>query len=174
MYKKGYIILILILATGISACVDIKNKKTTLEIVDNNRHYYPILQGPELDIVFVIKNVGEVPFMLSDIFTSCGCLVPDKSAIEAIPPGKEGKLILKYNTTKNIGYVEHYVTLYGNLTTLDKAEIKFDVHVVPNSLNTRDYEELYLENKNREKDEDEDDVNNEGNKGYYIDSKTDQ
>ncbi len=57
MYKKGYVILFLILITGISACVDIKNKKTTLEIVDNNRHYYPILQGPELDIVFVIKNV---------------------------------------------------------------------------------------------------------------------
>jgi len=71
---------------------------------------------------------------------------------------------LKYNSTKNIGYVKQYVTIYGNLTGVDNIEIVFDVHVVPNSLYTKDYEELYLEKGGW--------FNNfvdGSNKGYYMD-----
>ena len=144
MNTTKYILSLLTILFCLSGCNQM-SKKTTLEVVDNNRHYYPVLRGQELEMVFTINNTGEVPFMLTDIYTSCGCLILDKTSINSIPPGKARNLLLRYNSAKNIGYVKHYITIYGNLTMSDKIEIIFDVHVVPNSLYTKDYEELYVD-----------------------------
>lgn len=151
-----------------NACKNIEEEKTTLEIQENNRHYYPILMGQELQIQYVIKNTGEYPFILSDLITSCGCIMLDKSTIKTIPPGKEGNLLLTYNSAKNIGYVQHFITLYGNFATVRKMEAVFDVHVVPQADYTRDYEEMFEEEKGK-KGFIEDLVDgNENNKGYYL------
>lgn len=169
MNKINITLLVTLCIFIFSACKEIKDQKTTLEVKDNNRHYYPILQGQELDIAFPIKNTGKNPFMLTDIFTSCGCLIPKKASIQTIPPGQEGTLILKYNSTKNVGLVQHYITLYGNFATTDKIEIMFDVHVVPNALYTKDYEELYQERKDKEGRVEDMVDGDENNKGYYMD-----
>jgi len=168
MSRKKIFMPILLLVMIMASC-NVKDKKTTLEIVDNNRHYFPILQGQELDVVFTLKNVGENPFILEDIITSCGCLMYKKSSINSIPAGSEGRLILKYNSNKNIGYAKHYVTLYGNFETTDKMEVVFDVHVVPGSLYTPDYEELYHEENEKSGRVREMVDGNENNKGYYMD-----
>ncbi|MBF6610352.1 MAG: DUF1573 domain-containing protein [Chryseobacterium sp.] len=159
---------VLLLLSG-TACDDIKDKKTTIQITDNNRHYYPILMGQELNIVFPVKNTGKNPFILEDIITSCGCISLDKSSIGTIPPSKEAKLVLTYNSAKNIGEVQHYITLYGNFATTQKMELMFDVHVVPQSLYTKDYEEMFQEEKNRTGNIEDLADGNENNKGYYLD-----
>jgi len=159
---------VLLLLSG-TACDDIKDKKTTIQITDNNRHYYPILMGQELNIVFPVKNTGKNPFILEDIITSCGCISLDKSSIGTIPPSKEAKLVLTYNSAKNIGEVQHYITLYGNFATTQKMELMFDVHVVPQSLYTKDYEEMFQEEKDRAGNIEDLVDGNENNKGYYLD-----
>lgn len=161
--------LLLFLVVVLCGCLNIKDKKTTLNIEDNNRHYYPILSGQTLDVAFTIKNTGAVPFVLSDMVISCGCITSNKSSIDAIPAGGEGRLILKYNTIKNVGYVKHYVTLYGNLLNKEKIDIWFDVNVVPDPLYTKDYEELHHEEmKNTGKVKEMVD-GKASNKGYYLD-----
>lgn len=161
-------LLFLAISIAVTSC-GIKDKKTTLQIVDNNRHYYPILRGQKLDVMIPIKNVGKIPFILSDIFTSCGCVVvSDKSSIEAIPPGKEGHLLLQYNSDLNIGYVKHYITLYGNFDTAKQMTISFDVNVVPEAQYTKDYEELYKENEDKNGIKEMVD-GSENQKGYYMD-----
>ena len=153
----------------ITACNRVM-ENTMIEIEDNNRHYYPILRGQQLDIVFNIKNTGSHTFMLSDIFSSCGCIVSKKSSIRSIPAGKTRSLILKYDSSKNIGYVKHYVTLYGNFVNTDKKEITFDLHVVPSALYTADYEEIYQKKKEKRSNIKNMVEGNENNKGYYIDT----
>lgn len=168
MKKIIRILLLLILSISMTTCMNVSDRKTTLEIVDNNRHYYPILRGEILDVDFRIKNTGEVPFILTDIFTSCGCLVTTESSIDAISQGKEGILRMKYDSNKNVGHIEHYVTIYGNLKDGGKAEITFDIHVVPSSLNTREYEEIYQDEKNK-RNQDSDPKNNlPTNERYYL------
>lgn len=83
------------------------------------------------------------------MLVSCGCITSDKSSVDAIPAGKEGHLILRYNSMKNVGYVKHYITLYGNLKHSGMIDIVFDVNVVPDALYTKDYEELCREEMNR-------------------------
>ncbi len=167
MRTATYLFFITVVSFLLVGC-NIKDNKTTIEIVDNNRHYYPILVEQKLDIMFEVKNTGDAPFILDDIITSCGCIMVKKSSINQIPKGKTGRLMMQYDSRKNIGYVKHYITLYGNFTTTDKIEIMFDVNVVPNNLYTKDYEELY-----REKIEKEGGVKtfvdgDESRKGYYL------
>src|SRR5690554_5904986 len=150
-------------------CADIRNQVTTLEIIDNNRHYYPILRGQELEVAFDIKNTGKHPFILSDLLISCGCVVSKKSSIKSIPPGSERTITLTYDSSKNIGFVEHKIDIYGNLENKEKKVLIFDVHVVPESDYTRDYEELYLTKLKQEGYLKRMTEGDENNKGYYLD-----
>lgn len=167
---RAQMLIVLTAHLFLTGCIDIKNKKTTIAIVDNDRHYYPIVQGQKLEMMFPIKNTGKYPLIVTDIFTSCGCLVLEKkSSVNTIPPGKEGRLLVTYNSNKNIGYVKHYVTLYGNFLGTDKQEVSFDVHVVPSALYTKDYEELYEEEKEKDGGLKNMVDGDENNKGYYLD-----
>lgn len=144
-FNISLLVLINLLVTG---CLNIKDRKTTVEIEDNHRHYYPILAGELKDLIFNIKNTGDEPLILTDIITSCGCLKNSEGIGEfSIPPKKERKLILSYNSAKNIGAVKHFVTLYGNFKDADYKEIVFDINVVPGAMYTKDYEELYSEER---------------------------
>ncbi|WP_221412349.1 DUF1573 domain-containing protein [Dysgonomonas sp. 520] len=136
-----------------------------MSITDPDRHYYPILRGQALDIQYVIENTGEHPLFITDIHTSCGCVLVDESSLKVLPAGGKGFIKLQYESDKNIGYVKHYVTVYANLESGPSMEVTFDLHVVPNALYTRDYEELYKEKSEEESLVDGD----ENNLRYYID-----
>ena len=159
----------LLLFPSLVSC-NFENKKTTLEIADPERHYYPVLCGQELDIIYPIENKGKNPLFIKDIHTSCGCIVVDESSFKVLPAGGKGFLRIKYDSNKNIGYVKHYITIYANLEAGDKQEATFDLNVVPNALYTQDYEELYTENKGKLIDEKALVDGKENNKGYYVDN----
>lgn len=153
------------------SCVDITAKKTTIEIEDNERHYYPVLAGQQKDISFKIKNTGKNPLIVTDIITSCGCLNTKQGlgGTFTVPPNKERILTLSYNSAKNIGYVKHYITLYGNFEDTEFKELIFDINVVPNAMYTKDYEELYSDKIDKEGGFKKFVDGDESNKGYYMD-----
>ncbi len=122
-----------------------KVEYTTMEITDPARHYYPILQGQELSIMVTFTNTGEVPLTIKDIQASCGCITTTDSGDILIPPGKDYAIVLSYDSTKNVGKVEHKVRFFGNIAPTGMAEMKFDVHFVPDASYHHDYEELYAE-----------------------------
>lgn len=168
MKKLKYIILTMFALTILIGCKKQKIENTTIEVVDNNRHYYPVLQGQEKTMVFPLINKGEHPFLLTDMIVSCGCIIAKKESLMRIPAGGEGKLILKFDTTKNVGFVKHYVTLYGNFANTDKIEVSFDLNVVPDAHYTKDYEELFQEHK---ADNVKDLVDGKIDRDYYLDLK---
>lgn len=133
----------------LSGC-DIKNKRTTIEIIDAERHYHSILRGQVLDVIYQVMNTGKNPLFINNIKTSCGCILIDKSSFKVLPSGGKGFIRIQYDSSKNIGYVKHYVTIFANLEADQPIEASFDLHVVPSGLYTRDYEEIYS-NKNPEK-----------------------
>jgi hypothetical protein len=165
-----YIIFGIALIGSLSGCDDLSESNTTLEIIDNNRHYYPVLRGQELNVIFTLKNTGTKPFVLNDMLITCGCIVPKKSSIRSIPAGREGKLHLIYNSNKNIGFVEHHIDIYGNLKEDEKITLVFDVNVVPEGLYTKDYEEVYKEARKEAGIDAKEMVDgDESNKGFYLD-----
>lgn len=122
---------------------------TSIEIKDSIRHYYAIKQGEELTIKFQVTNKGPHPLVIKEIQTSCGCIIVDDDSRIIVPVDGKRDIQLKYNSTKNIGYVSHTVWLYGNILSNGVAKMKFDLNVVPDADYTRDYEQLYEKYKEK-------------------------
>lgn len=123
-----------------------KVKKTKMEIEFPERHYYPILRGSELSVAYKFYNRGNEPLIIYDVQASCGCI--DVSFPEtSIGKDDFGFITLDYDSAKNIGYVEFYVTILANTEKDFFSTIKFDLNVVTSPHYTQDYEEIYLERR---------------------------
>lgn len=121
-------------------------KRTKMEIIDPERHYYPILRGSELSAAFKLFNRGDEPLIIYDVQASCGCIEIDFPETSI---GKDdfGFITLDYDSAKNIGYVEFFITILANTEGDVYTTIKFDLNVVTSPHYTQDYEEIYLQRR---------------------------
>ena len=145
---------------------------TTVEVPDSIRHYYPVIAGQELNLVYDLTNTGDQPLIIRDIQPSCGCIVTMPES-RMVLPEKTIRLKFVYQSAKNIGYVQHVIRIYGNIKPKGMAKLVFDVNVVPHADYTRDYEELYKEAVERNeliKGKVDGEVNEQG---YYVDIEKD-
>ncbi|WP_445748971.1 DUF1573 domain-containing protein [Polaribacter sp.] len=141
-------------------------KRTKMEIVDPERHYYPILRGSELNIAYKFYNRGAEPLIIYEVQASCGCIQVD------FPSGSIGQddfgfITLDYDSAKNIGYVEFFITIVANTEKDIFTTIKFDLNVVTSPHYTQDYEEIYMQ---RRKEKLAGEVDGDlTQQGYYVD-----
>lgn len=144
MNKSKYIlggIAALLSAMAMYSCrIDVKY--TSMSVVDSVRYYSPILRGDEFEMDFLVTNTGDSPLIIDEILTSCGCVAANTKGKIMLPPGRSTNLYFRFNSAKNIGYVSHEIYLYGNMKPNGMAILRFDVNVVPESHNRKDYEEL--------------------------------
>ncbi|WP_339662798.1 DUF1573 domain-containing protein [uncultured Polaribacter sp.] len=167
--KNIYFILLIAL---ISVSCDLRKpsidtvERTKMEIEDPERHYYPILRGSEITAAYKIFNRGDAPLIIYDVQASCGCITIDYPT-NSIGKDDFGFITLDYDSAKNIGYVEFYVTIRANTVKETFTTIKFDLNVVTSAHYTQDYEEIYLE---RRKEKLAGEVDGDlTQQGYYID-----
>lgn len=142
-----------------------------VKVADSVRHYYPMTLGEELNIIYELTNVGADPLVINDIQPSCGCIIADEDNDLIVFPGKTIKLKFRFDSSKNIGEVDHTIRVYGNILPKGVAELKFDVNVVPPSAYTPDYEETY---SNKQKEQRMSGIKDavdgsSSEKGYYVD-----
>lgn len=126
-------------------------KPASVIIVDPVRHYYPVIQGDLMEVVYMIENTSPNPLFIQEIQTTCGCVVPRSELPIIVLPYKVGNVALSYNTIKNTGYVKHTVYCYGNFKDSTYIELNFDTNVVPQADYIRDYEQLWHEQNVRSK-----------------------
>lgn len=150
-----------------SSCSE-KVEPTTVKVKDPVRHYYPVLTGQELVVMYELTNTGNSPLVIREIQACCGCIPDDDNNARIIPPGKNGFIVLRYNSDKNVGLVNQRVWIYGNIQPNGMLELNYDVHVVPNADYTRDYEELYRARMEKEKPVERAVNGTEAQKGYYV------
>jgi len=117
--------------------------KTTLEFEHPHRRYNPILLGESLNISYKVTNTGKKPLLISEVQTSCSCVVTERTK-KRIGIGDHGYINLKYDSKKNIGYVKQYVTIIANVDSTLTKNISFELNVVPDSDYRKDYEEIYF------------------------------
>lgn len=165
--KSLYLLQFIAIFILVTSC-EFKENLVDVTLIDPVRHYYPIVQGQKLNIVVKLENKSDFPFKITDILTSCGCIILKKGTLEVIPAQSSGFIELTYDSNKNIGLVNHFIYVYGNLNKVDKLVANFDVHVVPDALYTPDYEELYRREVEAEGGTKNMVEGNENEKGYYL------
>ncbi|MDP5094004.1 MAG: DUF1573 domain-containing protein [Polaribacter sp.] len=162
-----FISLIVILSSCEFRKPSIENvKRTKMEIEDPERHYYPILRGSELNIAYKLYNRGVEPLIIYEVQASCGCIQVDYPS-GSIGQDDFGFITLDYDSAKNIGYVEFYITIVANTEKDIFTTIKFDLNVVTSPHYTQDYEEIYMERRKQKlAGEVDGDLTQQG---YYVD-----
>ena len=131
---------------------------TTVEVPDSVRHYYPVIAGQELNLMYDLTNTGDQPLIIRDIQPSCGCIVTMPPSRMVLP---EKSIRLKF------------IRIYCNVPPNGIVKLVFDTNVVPHADYTRDYEELYKEAVERNqliKGKVDGEVNEQG---YYVDIEKD-
>lgn len=168
--RAAAVISVISLVVPFSGCKEKNLKAADVVIEDVDRHYYPVIQGEFLPINYEIENVSDVPLVIQEIQTSCGCLVPFDDLPIMVLPNKRNTIRLAYNSIKNTGFVEHQIYLYGNFKDSTYRLLTFDTNVVPPADYTRDYEVLFHEQAEQPSTNIEDLVDGQANtKGYYTD-----
>ncbi len=74
-------------------------------------------EGEVLDTVFVFKNTGEVPLIISKVKTSCGCTATEWPK-EPVMPGDSGKIAVEFNTRGKSGKQTKTITIHSNVKDL--------------------------------------------------------
>lgn len=78
------------------------------EVID----YGEIAKGSDGVRVFEFTNTGNVPLVITDVTSSCGCTIPEKPK-DPIPPGASGQITVKYDTNR-VGPIVKSVMVYSN------------------------------------------------------------
>ncbi|ALM47540.1 hypothetical protein AMR72_00680 [Flavobacterium psychrophilum] len=138
---------------------------TTLKMEDPVRHYSPIMQGIKQNIKVKLTNTGKNPLVVKNVLPSCGCTIA-KFPSHGITPGNSADIVMVYDSSKNTGYTAVYTTISTN-TKEQVHSFFFDINVVPNSLHTKDYEELHSEQVGKGTKYNRDEIDEETNIRHY-------
>ena len=88
-------------------------------------------EGDILDTVFKFTNTGEVPLVISNVKTSCGCTTPYWPK-KPIDPGKSDVIKVKFNTNHKPGNQVKTITIHANTKNLTE-QIKIKAYINPKS-----------------------------------------
>ncbi|MDA8714985.1 DUF1573 domain-containing protein [Flavobacteriales bacterium] len=123
---KNRIVTIALVLVGILSFEFINAQELTL---DKEVHDYgTIKQGANGECVFIVKNTGTAPLIISACKGSCGCTVPqcDKAPIA---PGGSQEVKVKYDT-KRIGAINKSVTITSNATNTPTKVIRIKGNIL--------------------------------------------
>jgi hypothetical protein len=73
---------------------------------------------------FEFTNTGDASLIITDVLSTCGCLVPTKP-LDTIMPGETGKIDIKYNMTP--GPIRKTITVESNAVNYEGGRIALKI-----------------------------------------------
>ncbi len=93
-----------------------------IDFKEESYDFKEIPEGPQVTHEFKFSNTGKEPLILSNVRASCGCTTPSWPK-EPILPGKDGTIVVTYNTQGRPGPFTKSVTISSNSDTPNKIII---------------------------------------------------
>ena len=92
---------------------------------DNTIDYGTISKDSDNGIrSFEFKNTGDAPLVITNVQSTCGCTAPSFPK-EPIPPGKSGKIDVKYNM--NPGAIRKTITVESNAVNYEGGKVPLKI-----------------------------------------------
>ena len=114
---KKFIAIAIFVVAGIGTAMAQETAK--IEFKSETIDYGEIEKGSDGVRVFEFTNTGNVPLVIANVTSSCGCTIPKKPE-DPIQPGETGEIQVKYNT-KLVGPIRKTVTVYSNADESTKS-----------------------------------------------------
>jgi len=90
------------------------SEKQAVITFDKTEHDFgDVLQGEVVTCSFHFTNTGNVPLLISQVSTSCGCTVGDYPR-DPIAPGKSGVIKATYDSKGHHGFQKRTLTVMSN------------------------------------------------------------
>ena len=124
--KKLVAVVIFIFAGFVVQAQETAKMEFKSEVID----YGEIEKGSDGLRVFEFTNTGDIPVVITNVRSSCGCTVP-KRPEEPIQPGETGEIQVKYDT-QIVGPIRKTITVYSNAEEPAKS-LKIKGTVVENN-----------------------------------------
>jgi hypothetical protein len=105
-----------------------KNGKAPEILFEKLVHDYGVIyEGDPGECEFTFKNTGKEPLVLSNVYSSCGCTVPDWPK-DPIMPGKSSVIKVRYATSR-VGGINKTITVISNAEENPKIELRITGNV---------------------------------------------
>ncbi len=89
------------------------NQLARISFEQPSHDFGPVDEGALLSHRFTFTNTGNIPLLISDARSTCGCTVPDWPR-SPIPPGGKGEILVKFDTNNKPGKQQKPVTITAN------------------------------------------------------------
>ena len=118
-------IIALILFTLFSNISFSQSAKIEFSAKENTIDYGKVTKASDSGVrVFEFTNTGDVPLIITNVLSTCGCLIPSKPEAPILP-GKKGKIEVKYNMA--IGPIRKTITVETNATNYEGGRIALKI-----------------------------------------------
>ena len=101
------------LVTSPKSATETSDKQAAIKFDKEEHDFGTLLQGEVVSYSFHFTNVGNMPLIVSEVGSSCGCTVGDYPR-EPIAPGKTGSIKVTYNSAGHHGFQSRYLTVMTN------------------------------------------------------------
>ena len=88
-------------------------KQAVITFEKTEHDFGNVLQGEVVTCSFHFTNTGNVPLLISQVSTSCGCTVGDYPR-DPIAPGKSGVIKATYDSKGHHGFQKRTLTVMSN------------------------------------------------------------
>lgn len=120
--KKVLFIAVLLLNTNVfaqaGAKIEFKDKDNTIDYGTTNK------EDDNGVRIFEFTNTGDADLIITNVQSTCGCTVPSKPT-EPIPPGKTGKIEVKYNM--HTGPIRKTITVESNAVNTEDGKVAIKI-----------------------------------------------
>ena len=101
------------LVTNPKSATQPSDKQPVITFDKSEHDFGTLLQGEVVSYSFHFTNTGNMPLIISEVGSSCGCTVGDYPR-EPIAPGKKGDIKVTYNSTGHHGFQSRTLTVMSN------------------------------------------------------------
>lgn len=91
-----------------------------------------VKEGPEVEVTYKFRNVGDAPLIIGSVTASCGCTIPETPK-EPFGPGQEGVIRAKFTTIGHLNLQQKTITVRANTKGIQDHVLTFKIFVQPKS-----------------------------------------
>ena len=130
LFSSWAVVLVFLAVPGIVSGAKRKPEGPRIYLEEKSYDFGKIPTDQGVEHVFVVKNTGSKPLVITRVKTSCGCTAGMMES-SVIHPGKTGNLRISYNPKGSQGRVTRYVDILSN----DPKEPSVRVSVTASGVN---------------------------------------